>query len=69
MDIQQVLKVTVKVSGAYGNEESFYAKMNRDGRITLPKLTLDLLQDEEEGEQGLVGSILEVDLEPAEDSS
>lgn len=69
MDSEQVLKITVRADVAFSDEESFYAKMNRDGRITLPKLTLDLLQDEGDEEQRLVGYILKVSLEPAEDSS
>ena len=38
MEPQQVLKATVKAGGSFGNGETFYAKMNRDGRIAIPKL-------------------------------
>lgn len=40
MEPQQVLKATVKAGGSFGNGETFYAKMNRDGRIAIPKLDL-----------------------------
>jgi hypothetical protein len=64
---QQVLKVTVDPEElGYGREE-FYAKMGGDGRIAVPKLTLKLLQGEDE--ESLVGSVFEVKLEPAEGAS
>jgi len=57
----QVLKVTVKPVDAIG-DETFYGKMNRDGRLTIPKLIADLLKDEDEESQG----VLEVTLQPAQ---
>lgn len=66
METQQVLKVNVK-PGSFGNEETFYAKMNTSGRITIPKLTLELLQEDDE--ESLVGSVLKVEIEPVEGSS
>jgi hypothetical protein len=68
MESQQVLKVTVKAGDSFGSEETFYAKISRDGRITIPKLTLELLRDEDD-EESLVGSVFEVQLEPAEGAS
>ena len=62
-------EVIVKAVGSFGNGECFYAKMNRDGCITLPKLTLDLLREEEDEEQSLVGAVLEAQLEPIEVTS
>jgi hypothetical protein len=38
--------------------------MNRDGRITIPKLTLGLLQDKFNG-KSLVGQVLKVWLAPS----
>jgi hypothetical protein len=67
LEPQQVLKVEVKPGGPFGNEETFYAKMNRDGRITIPKLTLELLTNEDE--ESLVGSIFKMELEPVEGAS
>lgn len=62
MESLQVLKVSVEPVGSFGNEETFYARMSRDGRITIPKLTLKLLQ--EDAEESLVGSALKVEIEP-----
>lgn len=56
----QVLNITVEVEGAVGSEE-FLGRMNKDGRVTIPKLVIDLLKDEEET---LEGQILEVTLTP-----
>ena len=64
MEPTQVLKVTVKITGAYG-DETFYARMSKDGRITLPKLTLGLLRDEFDDGENLADYTLEVELEPA----
>jgi bifunctional DNA-binding transcriptional regulator/antitoxin component of YhaV-PrlF toxin-antitoxin module len=66
METFQALKVTVTVSGFFGRYEQFYAKMNRDGRITIPKLTLALMRDEKDERPKLAGSVIEVQLEPAE---
>jgi hypothetical protein len=57
----QVLKVTVSLTTMLGHEE-FLARMSRDGRITVPKLTANLLRGKKET---LLGRILEVSLEPA----
>jgi len=65
LEPEQVLKVTVKVDVLGGAREDFFARMTQDGRVTIPKLVMDLLKEEEE-EESLVGCILEVDLEPAE---
>ena len=67
MEPQQVLKVKVKVGHSFGNEETFYARMNRDGRIVIPKLTLELLTNEDE--ESLVGPVFGAKLEPAEGPS
>jgi hypothetical protein len=55
----QVLKV--KVETANLREEEFYARIGRDGRLTIPRLALQLL---EQGES-LIGYVLEVTIEPA----
>lgn len=64
MEPEQVLQVTVEVGIA--NEENFYAKMNKDGRITIPRLALELLEqyEDEDEPNSLEGSALEVTLEP-----
>jgi len=63
LDSQQVLEVKVKLAGSFGGVERFCAKMGRDGRVTIPKLPLELLRDKE---QSVVDTALEVDLKPAE---
>ena len=67
MEPDQVLKITVNAVGFFGGWEIFYAQMNRDGRITLPKLTRELLRSERDERQSLAGAVIEVRLEPAED--
>jgi len=64
MEADQVLKVYVGVEGSFGGEW-FLARMAKDGRLTIPKLTLQLLQEGEEG--SLEGSVLEVTVEPADE--
>jgi hypothetical protein len=66
MESQQVLRVRVKAEGSFSGGEGFYARMSGNGRITVPKLTLNLLQSEGNDEKSLVGYVLEAQLEPAE---
>ena len=66
MDTEQVLKVTVTAVKVWGGWQTFYARMGRDGRITVPKLQRELLRDRE---QELTGYVMEVTLEPAGDSA
>ena len=61
MDTEQVLKVTVNAVNVWSGGQTFYAKMGKDGRITLPKLQRELLRDRE---QDLTGYVMEVTLEP-----
>ena len=60
----QLLKVTVKPVNpeSYG-EEDFLAKMATEGRLTIPKLTMEVLEQKEE--KNLAGSIFEVTISPA----
>ncbi len=62
MDSTQALKVSVTVVGIWGGWYTFYARMGRDGRITVPKLMRKMLQGEQ---QKLEGCVLNVMLEPA----
>jgi bifunctional DNA-binding transcriptional regulator/antitoxin component of YhaV-PrlF toxin-antitoxin module len=64
MESGQVLKIRVGRASSYGGGEPFFGRMNRDGRITIPKLTLGLLQDDFNG-KNLVGQVLKVRLEPS----
>jgi len=66
MEVCQVLKVNVRIAGSFV-DESFLARMMRDGRLTIPRLTLKLLQEDEE--EGLEGRVLKVTVEPAGEQS
>ena len=61
----QLLKVTLKPLSPerIGEEEEFLAKMAADGRLTVPKLTMEILQKQEE--KDLTGCIFEVTISPA----
>lgn len=64
LEPEQVLRVTVNLVDSYAKEE-FFARMSRDGRLTIPKFIVDLLRREEEL-KSLLGYALEVELYPAE---
>jgi len=64
LEPDQVLKVTVTAANVFGGYETYYAKMDKSGRITIPELMLKLLQDRTR-EQSLTGAVMEVRLEPA----
>src|SRR5208283_1254441 len=61
---RELLKTNVRVFGSQNyEEETFLAKMNSDGRLTIPKLTMEILTQREE--KNLTGCILEVTISPA----
>jgi hypothetical protein len=64
VEVNQVLRVNVRVAGSFV-DEWFLARMTRNGRLTIPKLTLKLLQEDEE--QSIEGRVLEVTVEPADE--
>jgi hypothetical protein len=64
MEVNQVLRVSVRVAGSFVDER-FVARMTRDGRLTIPILTLKLLREGEE--ESLEGCVLEVTVEPADE--
>jgi hypothetical protein len=41
--------------------EDFYGRIDKSGRITVPKLTLKMLEEEN---QSLTGAVMEVTIEP-----
>jgi len=63
LEQDQVLQVSVATNSLYG-WEYFYAKMDKSGRITIPKLTLKLLRIKADKES-LTGEVLEVMLNAA----
>ena len=62
MDSEQVLKVSVSAVEIIGAKHYFYARMDKSGRITVPRLTRDLVRGLR---QTRVGYGLNVTLEPA----
>ena len=62
MEPDQVLKVGVLAHNVWTGGQQFYAKMGKDGRVLIPKLTLALLRSEK---SDLAGYVMEVTLEPA----
>jgi DNA-binding transcriptional regulator/RsmH inhibitor MraZ len=62
MDTEQVLKVSVTAINVWSGWQSFYAQMDKSGRVTIPKLTRELLRDKE---KSLTSCIMEVMVEPA----
>jgi hypothetical protein len=64
MEEDQVLRVNVTIEGSFVDEK-FLVRMTKDGRLSIPKLTLKLLQEGDE--KSLEGSVLEVAVEPADE--
>ena len=62
MEPDQVLKVSVNPINLWTGWQFFYAKMGKDGRILIPKLTLALLRSDK---PSLASYVMEVILEPA----
>jgi bifunctional DNA-binding transcriptional regulator/antitoxin component of YhaV-PrlF toxin-antitoxin module len=64
LEASQVLRVMVCLVDVRMSWETFYGKMDKSGRITIPKLALSLLQSRVDP-QSLIGAVMEVSLEPA----
>ena len=62
IESDQALKVGVNFLGLHKGGQFFYAKMRKDGRVSIPKLVLTLFEDEK---TSLAGYALEVMIEPA----
>ena len=62
MEPEQVLKVSVKFSHAYLKTFEFYGRMRKDGRVTIPKLTLEMMM-QREADPRLENVVLDVELE------
>ena len=64
MEQGEILKANVRVFGSENyEEETFLTKMTRDGRLTIPKLTMNVFKQREE--KNMTGCILEVTISPA----
>jgi hypothetical protein len=62
IESSQALKVGVNFLDLHKGWQFFYAKIRSDGRLTIPKLILNLYQIER---TSLEGYVLEITLEPA----
>jgi hypothetical protein len=57
----QFLQVTVNIIGLWCGPQIFLAKMNKDGRIVIPKTNMDLLRNRN---SNIAGYIVDVTLDP-----
>jgi hypothetical protein len=64
LETSQILKVIVHPVDVHLCWETFYGKMDKSGCITIPKLTLSLLQSKAD-QQSLTGAVMEVNIELA----
>ncbi len=62
MEQNQVIKVQVTPKRLYGDPQHFYAKMDKQGRILIPKLTIAIMANKEN--PNLERHIFNVTLEP-----
>ncbi len=62
---EQVLKVSLTAVGFFTGWEEFYARMDKSGRITVPKLTLAIMLSREGNKPCLTGYVMDVRLEPS----
>ncbi len=62
METNQILTITIRVCET-GTEEEFLAQMSKDGRITIPKLIIGLLK---ENEKSMAGCVLDIEISPAD---
>jgi hypothetical protein len=61
---QQVLSVAIRFEGKWCSREKFFVRMGKDGRITIPKLTCNLLRAY--WEQDITGATVEVEVSPSD---
>ena len=62
MEQNQVVRVRVSSKHLWAGSKQFYAKMDKQGRILIPKLTLSMMSNREN--PNLEGYIFDVTLEP-----
>ncbi|MGA3060712.1 MAG: hypothetical protein ABSD92_10120 [Candidatus Bathyarchaeia archaeon] len=63
LESTQLLRVQVR-QFAHGIDETFYVKMTKDGRITIPKLNTSLMQNQFGEEENLFHFAFEVTIRP-----
>jgi bifunctional DNA-binding transcriptional regulator/antitoxin component of YhaV-PrlF toxin-antitoxin module len=65
LESDQALKVSVWARGAMGGWETFYACMDKSGRLTVPKLIQNELLKTAPDSRSIVGTVVHVRLAPA----
>ena len=65
LEQEQVLKVSLTALGYFCGWESFYARMDKSGRITVPRLTLAIMLSGDRDKPDLNGAVMDVRLEPS----
>ena len=63
-NIEQLLIMSVRLFGR-GIDETFYTKMNKDGRITIPKINAELIKTQLPKEATINQYAFEITLRPA----
>ena len=58
------LKVTINVLHHWGAWQNFYTCIDTGRRVTVPKLVRDMLTDRQDERQCLIGTVLDVRIEP-----
>jgi len=64
LETSQILRVSVTAVNMFSGWETFYAKMDKSGRITIPKLALRELGSRRP-DVSLIGAVMIIRLEPA----
>ena len=59
----QLLTVNIRLFGRI-NDETFYTKMNKDGRITIPKINTEIIKTQLHKEENLNQYAYEITLSP-----
>ena len=65
LEASQALKATVTAANVFSGWETFYGRMDKSGRLSIPKIVLKQLQSQRRNNKSLTGAIMEVKLEPA----
>ena len=64
LETTQLLTITVRLFGL-GIQETFYTKMNKDGRITIPKIYAEVIKTQLPKAETLNEYAFEITLKPA----
>ncbi len=65
LESKQILIVSLHATGYWGDYGVFYSRMDKSGRINVPKLTLTIMRNPMREKRELVGAIMKVTVTPA----